>query len=799
MSDVLTAVVIIAILCVITYFGVIYKDVLIPKTCDTVCLNGGAVNSKCECVCPSPYSGTNCQNRDSAVSTCDTICFNGGAVNPKTCECVCPAPFTGANCQNKPANSGGSSGSGGSGGSGGSDEPDETGGGSGNVLPPLPDPVPVPIPDPVCTGKCYNGGVMNQDNCKCMCTSQWTGSDCSSRVCSGKCVNGTFDDNCRCQCNPDYIGSDCSIRSCANVPCVHGTLDSNCTCICDPKYEGKSCNSLICTNTCVYGQLQPDCTCKCDSTHQGLACDQKICDPYKCGIRGVPDANCNCQCSLGWKGETCSVRECSQTTCLNGGTPDANCVCICPTNYSGADCSIYTAPILPPPPPPPPVITDNSIVSIKISIGSMNIGFKYESITFTANNGVELKPTDSTYGYTTTIKPTGNGYWVVDFKFNSPINLEKIKVVNTRESRELLAGMYGCMLTMANKSNTNKDICWLTFHRITEFIFKDGKFVRRVITKWTPTELQSLGGSLGDEHLANNLVKTIMIGSSFNPSFKFDSLVFVDIYGNIMVKDDPLNGFDVQVKEDAYGYNYVNFVFRTPFKVGQITVNNNRMRAYDMKYCYLIFSNEWGSQLRLSYVPLTSDKSMIITYENVEPVNMTSIPWPPIVSSENAPTPVSSAPGTKVGYVTFQSNSGSGFILAEVFLYAGNRDLKKKDVIITESNNQYYYGSNIPDAIFDKSPIYSPNAEFGVQPTFTTGGDKILQIRLLTPTVLDVIQIIGDATSWISSMNATMHLMDVNNVLIVSIPLKKEFSQAYVIKNNVPEYVGTGPLPPLIT
>lgn len=794
MSDVLTAIVIVAILCVVAYFGVVYKDVLIPKTCDTICLNGGKADPKtCECICPSPFSGINCQNQPDPKDpgdpdiiipkTCDTICFNGGAVNPKTCECVCLPPFTGVNCQNRPTNSGGGTGTGTGTGTGG-------GTGGGNLPPP-------PIPDPVCTGKCLNGGVMNQDNCKCACTSQWTGSDCSARVCTGKCVNGVFDENCRCQCNPDYIGSDCSIRSCVNVPCVHGTLDSNCSCVCDPKYEGKSCNSLICTNTCVYGQLQSDCTCKCDATHQGLACDQKICDSSKCGTHGVPDANCQCVCGLGWKGDTCSVRECSQTTCLNGGVPDANCVCICPTNYSGADCSVYTKPVLPPPPPPPPVITDNSIVSIKIEIGGGGQAFKYDSITFTANGGIVLSPND----YTTTIKPIySGGYWVVDIKFNSPINLEKIKIVNTNESRALLAGMLACMMTMANKSNTNRDVCWLTFDKIQEFTFKDGVFVKRTLTKWPLSDLQNVGGSLGDETPTINMVKKIMIAAGTYMKLKYDSLVFVDIYGNIMVKDDPINGFDIQIDEDGYGYNYVIFNFRTAFQLGQITVNNNRMLAYEMKGAYIILQNPWNSNFQLSYVGLTADKSMTITYENSYPVNMTVTPWPAIVSSENAPSPVSSMSGTKVGYVTFQSTSTNGFALAEVFLYAGNRDLKKKDVLLTE-NNQYYNYMYPSDSVFDKNPIYKGMADMQPRSTYHSeaGYDKFLRIRLLTPTVLDVIQVIGESDTWMTSINATMNLMDVNNVLIASIPLKSEFSQAYTIKNNVIEYAGTGPLPPLIT
>ena len=714
---------------------------------------------------------------------CDTVCFNGGVVSPQSCKCVCPPGYSGVNCEintvpvikNPP-----------------DQEPDTD--------PIVINPIPSNSSNPtnptnptnpkVCSGKCLNGGIMD-DNCICICPNSWTGSDCSRRVCSGKCLNGTMDNNCRCQCSQGWLGSDCSIRDCSATVCINGTVDADCTCNCVPGYEGADCSSKICTNQCIYGTLQSDCQCICDSTHKGLACDQKICDPTMCGSHGVPDANCNCQCGLGWKGTKCDIRECSQTICKNGGVPDANCQCICPPNYSGSDCSVYTAPILPPPPPPPPVITDRSIISIRIEIGAMGQAFKYDSITFTANGGQIINPGDSTYGYTTTIKPYQTGYWIVDFKFKSPINLEKVKIVN---NRDLFSGMFGCLMTMVNKTGIpNNDTCWLTYQKIMEFTFNDGLFVKRTITNWTTAEL---GGTVLSDQSTNMVGLISISGSEFN----FDSITFIDTSGNILVKDDPIFGYDfVVITSGSYGYNGVQFKFRTPFRIGQIIVNNNLGLAFNMSGATISLANQWGGYYNVSAVRLSSDKKMVITYEDAYPVNMTSIAWPTIISSETAPSPVSANPGTKVGYVVFQTPSESSFSLAEVLLYAGNRDLKKKDVIITE-NNQYYNGNYPASAVFDKSLTYIGRNDIQQQYVYhsESGYGKYLQIRLLTPTVIDVIQIIGEANSWKSS-NATMSLRDVNNNLIVNIPLKNEFSQTYTMKNDVLEYVGVGQLPPLIT
>lgn len=62
---------------------------------DTVCLNGGACDDG-TCICPSGYTGANCENEDRCYTN-NIHCLNGG-----TCfdgKCDCPVGYTGLNCE----------------------------------------------------------------------------------------------------------------------------------------------------------------------------------------------------------------------------------------------------------------------------------------------------------------------------------------------------------------------------------------------------------------------------------------------------------------------------------------------------------------------------------------------------------------------------------------------------------------------------------------------------------------------------------------------------------------------------
>ncbi len=99
---------------------------------------------------------------------------------------------------------------------------------------------------PACPNDCNKRGGCTTDG-KCMCSSGWTGEDCSVKDCIPSCgMNGKCVDDV-CDCEPLYRGSQCEIKTCAVEDCSgRGVCDETLEapeCICDDpeSFTGADC------------------------------------------------------------------------------------------------------------------------------------------------------------------------------------------------------------------------------------------------------------------------------------------------------------------------------------------------------------------------------------------------------------------------------------------------------------------------------------------------------------------------------------------------------------------------------
>ncbi|XP_038056612.1 neurogenic locus notch homolog protein 1-like isoform X2 [Patiria miniata] len=129
---------------------------------------------------------------------------------------------------------------------------------------------------------CDNEGTLDMQACRCLCSTNRNGTDCSE--CGLSCLNGgTLDDSdCQCRCDKDWTGMNCSE---CGLSCLNGgTLDV------------------------------PDCQCKCDKDWTGRDCSN-------CGLKFCLNGGtlnptaCQCSCSEGWSGHNCSEPQ------TEGGNP----------------------------------------------------------------------------------------------------------------------------------------------------------------------------------------------------------------------------------------------------------------------------------------------------------------------------------------------------------------------------------------------------------------------------------------------------------------------------------------------
>lgn len=163
----------------------------------------------------------------------------------------------------------------------------------------------------------------------CVCTSQWTGGDCSSPVCSPVCSHGTCLGTSPpvCNCDSGWQGSDCNIVwnastcpiTCNGAPC---SATTNFTCSCPPGYLGSFCQIPTCPDSCSGNGL-------CEGSPS----------------TGPPQ----CTCTSGWSGSSCNQRVCIATDCLNGGSctiqpPNNDVQCVCTDGWTGAKCELQSSP-----------------------------------------------------------------------------------------------------------------------------------------------------------------------------------------------------------------------------------------------------------------------------------------------------------------------------------------------------------------------------------------------------------------------------------------------------------------------
>jgi hypothetical protein len=134
-------------------------------SCELAVCSQGCIHGTCsspnKCTCDAGYTGASCD-----VITCEWGCVNGQCVLPNVCHCA--SGWTGADCT-----------------------------------------------QPDCGGTCLNGGVCVATTAGglCQCTTGWTGTICDKAACTEVCLNGgVCSSSGTCLCTSEYSGSDCSIR-----------------------------------------------------------------------------------------------------------------------------------------------------------------------------------------------------------------------------------------------------------------------------------------------------------------------------------------------------------------------------------------------------------------------------------------------------------------------------------------------------------------------------------------------------------------------------------------------------------
>lgn len=158
-------------------------------------------------------------------------------------------------------------------------------------------------------GKCTNWGT-------CECFSQWTGYDCSKRLCpSGK----KFAD----------IPSSDNVAHAEEICSGQGTCTADGVCQCENGFGGHNCEKVLCVNQCSH-----------HGSCMSLAEISKVNDGFhynRTTTYNLWDANIfyGCYCDSGWSGYDCSQRVCESGTdprlgAENGNLETVTLVCTCP-------------------------------------------------------------------------------------------------------------------------------------------------------------------------------------------------------------------------------------------------------------------------------------------------------------------------------------------------------------------------------------------------------------------------------------------------------------------------------------
>lgn len=194
------------------------------------------------------------------------------------------------------------------------------------------------------------------------------GTDCTRYApCAngGTCIQGAGEGNYTCLCTSSFTGKNCTVTTdvCAGVSCNNGgtcraTSTTTFVCDCAPNYSGLFCDtytSPCASNPCLNGAtcnvVNSQANCTCATGYSGSTCATKI---EYCKVTAKPCGNngtCvegvgkySCSCDLGYSGDNCQTKfdpcagvDCHQGTCV----PDSPLTskCSCNAGYTGGDCS----------------------------------------------------------------------------------------------------------------------------------------------------------------------------------------------------------------------------------------------------------------------------------------------------------------------------------------------------------------------------------------------------------------------------------------------------------------------------
>jgi len=182
------------------------------------------------------------------------------------------------------------------------------------------------VTDPLCTSTtCMHAGICLAG--MCMCTPQYTGSqceipmdacllqtgyDCDHAGLGSTCVNGV------CKCMANYTGSRCEKPPGCNLDCknngwpVYVSSAVGCLqCTCSAPWTGKDCSQ--CTIVCAHGGKPTGCT----TPTQNVNTDQSK-------VYANADGSYSCDCPEFWDGEYCTVHYYYATLSLNIGSNNIN-------------------------------------------------------------------------------------------------------------------------------------------------------------------------------------------------------------------------------------------------------------------------------------------------------------------------------------------------------------------------------------------------------------------------------------------------------------------------------------------
>ena len=206
-------------------------------------------------------------------------------------------------------------------------------------------------------GTCYMGTTSDGDYCKC--DPGFSGSNCRTVVCTGRCP----DQWCRIINNKadcyDNHPANCFQKSCSNNQhCV--MVGSTPTCQCKTGYSGfPSCNTPNSCSTkhcgvnmhCRMNGSTPVCVCNAGYYPSGSTCIKF--NPPSCSTKSCPtNQHCRmvgstptCHCNTGYSGSSCTIpTSCSTMVCVG----NQNCImssgmptCVCNNGWTGDHCNVH--------------------------------------------------------------------------------------------------------------------------------------------------------------------------------------------------------------------------------------------------------------------------------------------------------------------------------------------------------------------------------------------------------------------------------------------------------------------------